>query len=251
MLETHDFNRLPSPPVSVETTRSLLAIGTRGCRLSRWSAILRAAERAFTVSRRAKGELCLRSRELAVWHYPAGAAAPVRVPRTRLLDMTALPLGTASPAPHLPFVSVSYPPPLHAQPDFGDNTSQWANDGECDDPRFEGEGAAETLLDAIAAMTQPIAASCSMPAASRCAARRPRRRHRLRRRRAANGRATASVTIRASKAKAWRRRCSRPTLITTRPIAARWLDARPHRAARAAPRTRACSAAGSRKATTR
>ncbi len=37
---------------------------------------------------------------------------------------------------------------LHAQPDFGDNTSQWANDGECDDPRFEGEGAADTLLDA-------------------------------------------------------------------------------------------------------
>ncbi|WP_404401225.1 hypothetical protein [Pelagibacterium halotolerans] len=26
--------------------------------------------------------------------------------------------------------------------DFGDNTSTWANDGECDDPRFEGEGAA-------------------------------------------------------------------------------------------------------------
>jgi hypothetical protein len=39
------------------------------------------------------------------------------------------------------------PAALHAQPDFGDDTSQWANDGECDDPRFEGEGAAETLLD--------------------------------------------------------------------------------------------------------
>jgi hypothetical protein len=37
--------------------------------------------------------------------------------------------------------------PLQAQPDFGDNTSRWANDGECDDPRFEGEGAADTLLD--------------------------------------------------------------------------------------------------------
>jgi hypothetical protein len=37
--------------------------------------------------------------------------------------------------------------PLHAQPDFGDNTSRWANDGECDDPRFEGEAAADTLLD--------------------------------------------------------------------------------------------------------
>jgi hypothetical protein len=39
------------------------------------------------------------------------------------------------------------PQTLHAQPDFGDNTSEWADDGECDDPRFEGEGAADTLLD--------------------------------------------------------------------------------------------------------
>jgi hypothetical protein len=37
--------------------------------------------------------------------------------------------------------------PSQAQPDFGDNTSRWANDGECDDPRFEGEGAADTLVD--------------------------------------------------------------------------------------------------------
>src|SRR5262245_5847831 len=29
MLETHDFNRLPSPPVSVDTTRSLLVIDAR------------------------------------------------------------------------------------------------------------------------------------------------------------------------------------------------------------------------------
>lgn len=31
--------------------------------------------------------------------------------------------------------------------DFGDNSSQWANDGECDDPRFEGPGMAAQLLD--------------------------------------------------------------------------------------------------------
>lgn len=31
--------------------------------------------------------------------------------------------------------------------DWGDNTSQWANDGECDDPRFSGEGVADILLD--------------------------------------------------------------------------------------------------------
>lgn len=31
--------------------------------------------------------------------------------------------------------------------DFGDDLSQWANDGECDDPRFSGGGVASTLLD--------------------------------------------------------------------------------------------------------
>jgi hypothetical protein len=31
--------------------------------------------------------------------------------------------------------------------DFGDDLSTWANDGECDDPRFEGEGTANTLLE--------------------------------------------------------------------------------------------------------
>ena len=31
--------------------------------------------------------------------------------------------------------------------DFGDNSSQWANDGECDDPRFTGRGMAATLLE--------------------------------------------------------------------------------------------------------
>jgi hypothetical protein len=33
--------------------------------------------------------------------------------------------------------------------DFGDDASEWANDGECDDPRFAGPGMTETsLLDA-------------------------------------------------------------------------------------------------------
>ncbi|MCI5045334.1 MAG: hypothetical protein MRY72_11610 [Aquisalinus sp.] len=31
--------------------------------------------------------------------------------------------------------------------DYGDDSSTWANDGECDDPRFSGTGMAETLLD--------------------------------------------------------------------------------------------------------
>ncbi|MCB9992282.1 MAG: hypothetical protein H6873_01355 [Hyphomicrobiaceae bacterium] len=33
------------------------------------------------------------------------------------------------------------------QIDFGDNSSQWSDDGECDDPRFNGEGSADTLID--------------------------------------------------------------------------------------------------------
>lgn len=37
--------------------------------------------------------------------------------------------------------------PLAAQaPDFGADTSPWANDGECDDPRFQGPGMATTQL---------------------------------------------------------------------------------------------------------
>jgi hypothetical protein len=32
-------------------------------------------------------------------------------------------------------------------PDFGDDASRWALDGECDDPRFEGQGMAEYLVD--------------------------------------------------------------------------------------------------------
>jgi hypothetical protein len=32
--------------------------------------------------------------------------------------------------------------------DFGDDTSEWANDGECDDPRFAGTGMASELEDA-------------------------------------------------------------------------------------------------------
>jgi hypothetical protein len=32
--------------------------------------------------------------------------------------------------------------------DYGDDSSDWANDGECDDPRFSGSGVASELLDA-------------------------------------------------------------------------------------------------------
>lgn len=36
---------------------------------------------------------------------------------------------------------------LNTAIDFGDNSSVWANDGECDDPRFEGSGMAGATLD--------------------------------------------------------------------------------------------------------
>lgn len=38
-------------------------------------------------------------------------------------------------------------PALAQDIDFGDDTSEWANDGECDDPRFSGEGMASELED--------------------------------------------------------------------------------------------------------
>ncbi len=37
--------------------------------------------------------------------------------------------------------------PSFAQVEFGDDRSQWSNDGECDDPRFIGDGMADVLLD--------------------------------------------------------------------------------------------------------
>ncbi len=43
--------------------------------------------------------------------------------------------------------STTAAPAAAADIDFGDDSSQWANDGECDDPRFKGTGSAEELLD--------------------------------------------------------------------------------------------------------
>jgi hypothetical protein len=39
-------------------------------------------------------------------------------------------------------------PVANTEIDFGDNTSEWANDGECDDPRFSGTGSAAETLEA-------------------------------------------------------------------------------------------------------
>lgn len=62
--------------------------------------------------------------------------------------MTALRAPHGFPATALAICLVCMTSAPQAQPDFGDNTSRWSNDGECDDPRFEGEGAADTLLEA-------------------------------------------------------------------------------------------------------
>lgn len=40
------------------------------------------------------------------------------------------------------------PPIASADLDFGDDSGEWANDGECDDPRFAGVDAADELVDA-------------------------------------------------------------------------------------------------------
>jgi len=57
-------------------------------------------------------------------------------------------LGLALLAPLLVFAG--FASAAHAQPggeiDFGDNTSNYADNGECDDPRFEGDGMASILV---------------------------------------------------------------------------------------------------------
>ncbi len=42
----------------------------------------------------------------------------------------------------------SAPPPADAAIDFGDDSGEWAGDGECDDPRFQGRGVADELVEA-------------------------------------------------------------------------------------------------------
>ena len=49
--------------------------------------------------------------------------------------------------PVLVVVGFSASAVLAASIDFGDNSSEWSYDGECDDPRFAGRGMAEVLLD--------------------------------------------------------------------------------------------------------
>jgi hypothetical protein len=75
----------------------------------------------------------------------AGAVAPSGL--FAMFDLTALPLRHGLAGTALALCLATTPVELHAQTDFGDNSSHWANDGECDDPRFGGAGAAATLLD--------------------------------------------------------------------------------------------------------
>ncbi|WP_372426212.1 hypothetical protein [Salinarimonas chemoclinalis] len=50
-------------------------------------------------------------------------------------------------APSPPRSSAAPAPDAFAGIDFGDDSGRWPNDGECDDPRFEGEGMAAIPLD--------------------------------------------------------------------------------------------------------
>jgi len=46
------------------------------------------------------------------------------------------------------FLALAAAPVVAQEIMFGDDNSRWANDGECDDPRFEGAGMTQTpLLD--------------------------------------------------------------------------------------------------------
>ncbi|MFD1254892.1 hypothetical protein ACFQ30_18595 [Devosia equisanguinis] len=57
--------------------------------------------------------------------------------------MVSLMLATSFTAP-----AWAQPTPNAANIDFGDDSSPWAKDGECDDPRFTGPGAAQELVEA-------------------------------------------------------------------------------------------------------
>ena len=65
-------------------------------------------------------------------------AAPVAETEAATPEVEAAPAETGVPSDGILFNGIN----------FGDNSSQWANDGECDDPRFEGTGMTQTpLLD--------------------------------------------------------------------------------------------------------
>lgn len=89
----------------------------------------------------------------------AGFAAPAQAQQTAP-DAAATPTPTPAPAESAPAPAPA-PQSEPAQPeptpstapasdgvDFGDDSSQWAKDGECDDPRFAGTGSATELLEA-------------------------------------------------------------------------------------------------------
>jgi hypothetical protein len=58
------------------------------------------------------------------------------------------PPATEPPAPPEPPVAPPADIPAADAIDFGDDSSEWAKDGECDDPRFAGNGSADELVDA-------------------------------------------------------------------------------------------------------
>jgi hypothetical protein len=86
-----------------------------------------------------------------LWHYRAAYRAALFAALNRdsqeVAHMTAFPTRHGIAGAVLAVCLTVIAVPSSAQPNFGDNASRWASDGECDDPRFEGEGSADTLLD--------------------------------------------------------------------------------------------------------
>lgn len=60
--------------------------------------------------------------------------------------MVAASSGLNAPAPAPNAAPPTQTTPTGAAPDFGSDSSRWANDGECDDPRFQGPGMTSTTL---------------------------------------------------------------------------------------------------------
>ena len=79
----------------------------------------------------------------------AGAALGLALSTASLLPAHAQqpPADMAAPAETLPAPAAPVAPAETPDIDFGDDTSQWAKDGECDDPRFAGAGSATELLE--------------------------------------------------------------------------------------------------------
>ena len=73
--------------------------------------------------------------------FPNGIFSELAQIRLEVLRTTPVPAAVAGPRA----VGDAETPALPFSIEFGDDTSDWARDGECDDPRFEGDGMASSV----------------------------------------------------------------------------------------------------------